>query len=596
MKFRLLSGIILLSILLSACQSTAADLPAPTNSTAGTSAPAQSTSKTSAPVQSGGSAARFQYIFHPPSDPASAAVTLDESKAVEAVVPLTGGVLNATGADGTQYTLEIPGDALLNETKIRLIPAAVSGLPFGGEQTYAAQLEPEGLFFNNFVTLTITPPQEIPLDQQLFFGYQEAGKEVIFAPPVVDLKEIKIQILHFSGYGVTKGLLADPESVRDRLGGSAERRLQSQAAELLGRERQRQLLGSGENQDSTLDADLQALFDQYQKEVIDVRVAAAGESCAAGRLALQTVLGQERQKQLLGIATGGIDQFTGLMDTVARVCIKEEYEMCAQDHIIHRMVPVWLGFERQMQLLGVENSAVVQYAKDMTRKCLTFELVFESQATFDDGGGGGFDSFVNAKVPLHFSPESLKIDGTSALINNTFTFKVPGCSVTSTRGGSTLPVSALVYVPDSHSPTDTLGYVRDFKLTYFPERTKEVFSVKCPDEPAYTSPPSGLWSAEYLVLHQAELSMEGDPSNSAPPAAPAEPAMPDLENMMAAAQAGVTLPSFDVPSGSIGSGFLMENWEIMGGEYFAKKEWTKEDASLGLVEVGTFKLYHRPGQ
>jgi len=596
MKLRLLTGIILLSILLSACQSTAADLPAPTNSAAGTSAPAQATSKTSAPVQSGGSAAQYQYIFHPPSDPASAAVTLDESKAVETVVPLTGGVLKATGADGTQYALEIPGDALLNETKIRLIPAAVSGLPFGGEQTYAAQLEPEGLFFNNFVTLTITPPQEIPLNEQLFFGYQAAGKEVIFAPPVVNSKEIKIQILHFSGYGVTKGLLADTESVRERLGGSAERRLQSQTAELVGRERQRQLLGSGENQDSTLNADIQALFDQYQKEVVDVRVAAAGESCAAGRLALQTTLGLERQKQLLGFAEGGIDQFSGLMDTVARVCIKEEYEMCAQDHIIHRMVPVWLGFERQMQLLGVENSPVSQYAKEMTQKCLTFELVFESQATFDDGGGGGFDSFVNAKVPLHFNPETLKIEGTSALINNTFTFKVPGCSVTSTRGGSTLPVSSLVYISDNHSPTDALGYVRDFKLSYFPERTKEVFSVKCPDEPTYTSPPSGFWSAEYLVLHKDELSMEGAPSDGAPPAAPAAPEMPDLTNMMAAAQSGITLPSFDIPSVGMGGGFLLDNWEILGGEYFAKKEWTKEDTSLGLVEVGTFKLYHRPGQ
>ena len=583
MKLRLLSGILFLSFILSACQSTAVNTTAPANSTA---AP-------TAVVQSGGSAANYQYIFHPPSDPASAAVTLDESKAVEAVVPLEGGVINATGADGTQYALEIPGDALLNETKIRLVPATVSGLPFGGEQTYAAQLEPEGLSFNNFVTLTITPPQEIPLNEQLFFGYQGAGKEVIFAPPVVNSKEIKIQILHFSGYGVTKGLLADPESVRERLGGSAERRLQSQAAELLGRERQRQLLGVGDTDLSTLGAELQALFDQYQKEVVDVRVAAAGESCAAGRLALQTVLGLERQKQLLGIADGGIDQFSDLMDTVARVCIKEEYEMCAQDHIIHRMVPVWLGFERQMQLLGVENSPVSQYAKEMTQKCLTFDLVFESQATFDAGDGDGYDSFVNAKVPLHFNPEKLKIEGSSALINNTFTFKVSGCSVTSTRGGSTLQVSALVYVPDNHSPTDTLGYVRDFKLSYFPEKTKEVFSVKCPDEPAYTSPPSGLWSAEYLVLHADELSMEGDPSAAAQPAAPA---VPDMAEMMAAAQSGVTLPSFDIPTGAIGSGFMLENWEIMGGEYFAKKEWTKEDADLGLVEVGTFKLYHRPGQ
>lgn len=574
MKVRVLSVFLLLSMVFSACQSSG-------------------TARTSS---SGSTSINYDYIFHPPSDPASVGVALDESSAAEAVIPLEGGVLRATGTDGTQYTLEIPADALLNETKIRLIPAAVSGLPFGGEVTYAAQLEPEGLFFNNYVTLTITPPQEIPLDEQIFFGYEGQGQDLIFAPPVVGSKDIKIDILHFSGYGVTKGLLADPESVRERLGGSAERRIQSWAAELLGRERQRQLLGAGDGEAVNLSGELQALINQYQKEVVDVRVAAAGESCAAGRLALQTVLGLERQKQLLGMADGGLDQFSGLMDTVAQVCIKEEYEMCAQDHIIHRMIPVWLGFERQAQLLGMVNSTASQYAREMTQKCLTFELVFESQTNFDAGDGAGFDSSVKAKVPLHFNPQGLIIEGSSALINDSFTFKVPGCKVTSNRGGSTLPISSLVYIPDSHSVNDTLGYVRDFKLTYFAEATKESFTVACPDETPYTSPPSPLWWGGYVVLHEDELSTASDPESGAVPAAPAAPGMPDMAAMMAAAQSGVMLPSFPVPPSSGGIGFVMQDWEILGGEYFAKKEWIKEDADLGLVEAGTFKLYHRPGQ
>jgi hypothetical protein len=162
--------------------------------------------------------------------------------------------------------------------------------------------------------------------QLLFFGYQEAGKDVIFAPPVKDSADIKIQLLHFSGYGVTKGLLADPESVRERLGGSAERRLQSLVAELLGRERQRQLLGGSAANSNTLFSDLQPLLDQYQKEVVEPRIAAAGQSCAAGQLALQTVLGFERQKQLLGMAEdGSLSKYTGLIATVSRVCLQEEY-------------------------------------------------------------------------------------------------------------------------------------------------------------------------------------------------------------------------------------------------------------------------------
>lgn len=43
-------------------------------------------------------------------------------------------------------------------------------------------------------------------------------------------------------------------------------------------------------------------------------------------------------------------------------------------------------------------------------------------------------------------------------------------------------------------------------------------------------------------------------------------------------------------------GFSLTDWEVTGGELYAKKEWNKEDGSLGIYETGTVKLYHRPGQ
>jgi hypothetical protein len=581
MKLRLISALLALSILLSACQTKGAQPNQP-----------------GAQPQSAGKTSTYASVFTPPAEPAAAVVALDETSAAEALIPLEGGAIQATGADGTQYTLTIPGDALLAETKIRLVPAAVSGLPFGGEQTYAAQLQPEGLTFNNYVTLTIVPAQEIPLKEQLFFGYLGEGRDVIFAPPVKDSAEIKIQLLHFSGYGVTKGLLADPESVRERLGGSAERRLESLSAELLGRERQAQLLGSEDSVSSDLYEQLQPLFERYKTEVVDVRAAAAGESCAAGQLALQTVLGFERQKQLLGVEAGGggLAENAGLMATVAKVCLKEEYTLCAQDHIIHRMVPVWLGFERQYQMLGMtEDSSYAEIsalARDLTQKCLTFDLEFESDFHFDPGTGGGYDSSVKSKVPLKFNPDELKISGSSALINTAFTFRVSRCMVTSNRGGSTLPIQSLTYITDNHSPDDTLGYVRDFSLLYFPESTTESFTVACKDSPPYTSPPSGLWFGGYLVLHQDELDTSGS-SEGAPPPPPPEP---DIAAMMAAAEAGVMMPSFTMMAPTAGGegGFLLEGWKVTGGEQFATKEWEKSDGGLGISERGTFKLYHRP--
>jgi hypothetical protein len=597
LKIRLISAALVLIILTSACQFTGGTgQPDP----AGQQQPgSQGVTSPSAKSDIGALKTEYQSVFQPPADPFAVSTVLDDSRAAEAVMPIAGGTLSATGADGTLYSLAIPGDALLVETKIRLIPAAVSGLPFGSEVTYAAQLEPEGLAFNNFVTLTITPPQAIPVEEQLFFGYQKAGEDVIFAPPVLNSAEIKIQLLHFSGYGVTKGLLADPEKVRERLGGSAEGRLNSLASELLGRARQQAQLSDSDPELNSIAEELQPLFDQFEKEVIEPRIAAAGESCAAGQLALQTVLGFERQKQLLGMGGESLSKYAGLIATVSRVCLLEEYQLCAEDHIIHRMVPVWLGTERQIQLLGfAEHSSsaeIIQLAKDLTEKCLTFDLEFESSAVFDDGSGGGFVSNVKSKVPLHFSTTTLILSGSSALINDSFTFTVPGCAVTSVRGGSTLPIQSLVYVDDVRSPDDQLGYVRDFVLMYFPEVTTESITVKCPDQAAYVSGKLGLWMAEYLVLHQSELVT--DPNSEASQAQPPAPSLKDMEEMMAAAEAGVMLPVFTMPgmaptSGGAG-GFVLQEWEVTGGEFYASKEWIKEDTSLGLTERGTFKLYHR---
>ena len=93
--------------------------------------------------------------------------------------------------------------------------------------------------------------------------------------------------------------------------------------------------------------------------------------------------------------------------------------------------------------------------------------------------------------------------------------------------------------------------MRDLKLTYFPGNTSEVFIVTCEDTPPFSMPPTPLWTGIFLPLHQGELDMAG-------------------------------------------GGFLAENWEVTGGEYFAKLEWIRDDAGTGITETGTFKLYHKP--
>ena len=149
---------------------------------------------------------KLSYIFNTTAKPIDVGVVLETGGTVESLIPVEGGVISATAADGTLYKLEIPADALLKETLIGLTPVtSISSMPFGSEQTYAVQLSPEGLFLQNFAILTITPAVEIPIGEQIMFGYQGIGSDLLLAAPVADSSEIKINVLHFSGYGVTSG-------------------------------------------------------------------------------------------------------------------------------------------------------------------------------------------------------------------------------------------------------------------------------------------------------------------------------------------------------------------------------------------------------
>lgn len=519
---------------------------------AGESAPIDAGPTWATPTGPSTDLGELAWIFETPAAPFDVAVELDDDRTAEALIPLDGGSISATGADGTVYTLEIPEDALLSETMIGLTPVtSVAAMPFGGEQTYAVQLSPEGLFLQNFAILTITPAADIPLGEQIVFGYQEQGSDLILAAPVVDSSEIKINVLHFSGNGVTKGFLADIEPVRERLGGDAERRLQSAISEALIRAQQ-----EGANVDSDSFAEV---LRQYIEQVIKPRVAAAGESCANGQLAIQTVLGFERQVQLLGTQEdllAGVPDLPELVETVARVCVIEEFELCVEEHIIHRMFPVWLGFERQFQLLGGlpgDEGAALREARDLTVKCLTFRLEFESTGTLDLVDSG-YDSSVTSEITLRFNPDGLKISGEAPLVNTEFEYSFASCNVTTTRGGGTFLVFDLMYegAPGASAQYDSgpevFGHITDFTLTYHPGTSGENATANCPRNPPLSLPPHA-WSVAFGINHADELT-----------------------------EVGLTAI----------------NWKILGGELFAQREWDLANAQVS--EEGSFELYHTPGQ
>jgi hypothetical protein len=228
------------------------------------------------------------WMINAPANPIDLSVDLDTSRSVEAVISPEGGKLEATGADGTHYLLDLPAGSVVMDTLIRMTPVkTVSNLPLKEAATsWAVQLEPEGLQLLASASLTIQFPTSPPVIQQIPFQYQGNGQAFNLAAPVVnasvdtgvDANGIQLDIAHFSGYGVAKGYLAELEPVRQRLGGTVEDRLIAESARLLAIERQKMLLGSSDESVVVLDSEaLKQLLDQYFNQVIPERIEAAGQ-------------------------------------------------------------------------------------------------------------------------------------------------------------------------------------------------------------------------------------------------------------------------------------------------------------------------------
>jgi hypothetical protein len=358
-----------------------------------------------------------------PASPINLSVDPDAGRAVEATISPEGGKLEALGADGTHYLLDLPAGSVGMDTLIRMTPVkTVSGLPLKESTTaWAVQLEPEGLQLLANVTLTIQLPTPPPINQQIPFQYREDGKAFNLAAPIVnaavdtgmDEKGIQLDIPHFSGYGMAIGYLGELEPVRQRLGGSVEERLSAEIARTLAGERQKMLLGSTDQGVVVLDSEtLKQLLDQYFNQVIPERIEAAKTDCASGRLVLQTYLSMKRQMELLG--TAGLDSGEpfplppGFTELVTRQCMHEEYEMCVMQNVIHRMIPMALLLLRQQAVLGVEEPQLDPETEQLIKKCLSFQLIFNSTVKEIQSGEIQFNSTtsVQAMVPIEWKLES----------------------------------------------------------------------------------------------------------------------------------------------------------------------------------------------
>lgn len=507
------------------------------------------------------------WIYSIPSNPINLNVTPEPEKKVELVITTKGGSLKATGSDGTSFTLEIPPNALLNKTKITMIPSIkVEGMPFG-ESPFSVQLEPSGLQLMKPAILTIQTPVEIPISNQLFLGFEKTGQNLFVAPPVVKSKSIQIQVVHFSGYMVTKGYAADLESTRMRLGGSVEDKLNSLVSEKLIRERMRQLLGSEEPSDVL--TDLGNGFKEYYEKVLKQRLEAAakpGASCAVGRLAQQSALSLSRAAAIAGYVEYAEEFaiFTNI-NKVDLQCMKEEFELCRDKHYVHRMLPLWFGnIKRHIVLTGKEDPEEEALELVYVEKCLRFDLEFESTVT-SLKSDPLFTSAVSSRVSFRLDKATLKIKGNSPLDNTSFvvTPKNKECKIKSATGGGNYQIFDMIITADTNSLEDELGFTKDLRLAHLPGLTAESFTMTCPNEPPYSTIPTfNAWTGIFTTAHFKDMIF-----------------IPDDEGLV---------------------GLVFKDWDIKYDELFAEKKWKLSVPPKGkkpdFTEEGSALIFHHPAR
>jgi hypothetical protein len=246
-------------------------------------------------------ASKFPVIdFNSPGKALDVKVQLDKKQSGSGKVSPGGGSVSLTAADGSKFTLDVPPNALEKETEITMTAVKnLDGAPLGKNTPTAVQLEPSGLFFKEMVTLTIVPAKEIPIKEQIIFGYEKDGKDYHLALVDPKSKEIKIKLMEFSGAGVGSGSDSAWAANLQIQAETARTRLTHKAGEITQRERQMQLLGdeSGAEEWAT---QIKSIMDQYDDQVLRKEMVAAELDCRFARRAVQNYLGAERQRTLLG--------------------------------------------------------------------------------------------------------------------------------------------------------------------------------------------------------------------------------------------------------------------------------------------------------
>ncbi|WP_027483647.1 hypothetical protein [Deinococcus pimensis] len=273
-----------------------------------------------------------------------------------------GGTLSTTGADGTTYTLTFPPDALVDDTQITMTPLAdVTGLPFSGGLAGAVKLEPDGLRLQRPARLTITPARAVSAARLSVFSYEGAGDHVgvPLLDPSTTTSSVTLNLLHFSGYGVSDGSSAERDALAAQAVKYGAEAYGMELAALLNAQRVAELQGLPG--DPNFAWRLHDILDRAYQDTVAPYLGQLASSCGALDTLFPAMLSWTRTATLLygGDGDAFLPQQTAITDAAVSsvgVCLREETQPCVASDaasLKHLLLTA-----RRAELLGVPGNVL----------------------------------------------------------------------------------------------------------------------------------------------------------------------------------------------------------------------------------------------
>lgn len=328
-------------------------------------------------------------VFPQTPDPLNVTYTVDSARTTTArVYDFRGATLTTTGADGTGYRLEIPANALSDDTKITITPVlTIEGLPMT-RSAGAVEITPHGLLLNTPATLTITPADAPVLAEQTGFLFHDGGADFQMMP-LEPGAPIAMKLTHFSTPGIGAATPRERATIADRSPARTVAQFQNEVSTLLGAERRAQLTtGTG---DPDLYTKITKLSNEYFDEVVEPKLKAAETD---DRLALEAIargLSYLRQVALFGLDDGGRgDGLFAQFSRILRNAIEKSYLRCVDKNSVREALNLMV-YARANTLLGSVYQDQEIY--DYQRRCARFEVRFESRIAKDQRYNNGSEAY-----------------------------------------------------------------------------------------------------------------------------------------------------------------------------------------------------------